>query len=304
LLGDLVVSLPPLQSLIESTSEDVCLVVRSPVQQGLAERVPGLAASVEEPLFIRSPDFPNQKIYNLRAHPLQTDFVWGSPAFYERYPGFGVSETVRQICRDLQIDDGQSRLRPLKFSLDEKLEGKIALIPASAAPIKHWPQSNWLTLHQRLRQLGKETVLIGEIKENSPVKFLYENGLQWIHTPTITDALDAISSCAGVVSVDTGLMHLAVHQGIKTVALFREYTFFLREYPHARNIVAPPCEKTCLEGQFDFAPNAQLFFSDWSVDDSYLYWNNMRCKQEEGGCLSRISVDTVIDAMIGQGILE
>jgi hypothetical protein len=303
LFGDLVVSLPPLQRLIASSSDDVCLVLRSTAQQGLAERIPGLAASISEPDFLRSPEFQSERLYNLRAHPLQTDFVWGSKEFFAKYPNYGIREVIRRICDDFRIDDGQNSLEPLQYKFDKRFQEKIVLIPGSTAPIKNWPQSYWLELHQKLKQLGKESVLIGEMKENSQLKHLCEQGVPWIQTPTIIDALDAISSCAGVVSVDTGLMHLAVHQGISTVALFREYSFFARDYSHAKNIIAPACQDNCLEGQFDFVPNANLFFPDWKSDDSFNVWSNMRCKQEERGCMSKISVDAVMNALVEQGIL-
>lgn len=297
LLGDLVVSLPPLQSLIEESKEDLCLIMRSPAQRGLDKRIPGLASAISEPEFLRHrQNDPELKLINLRAHPLQTDYVWGSQEFKTRFPNYRISDVIAQICRDLQIEDGQRELKPLVAREHSELKNTVILVPGTASPIKQWPSRNWLSLKQKLEALGIPVLVLGEPRYNSQVASLLQSGMPWIPTPFLYDALDLISSARAVVAVDTGLMHLAVHQGIKTVALFREYTMFLRDYENVRNVFAPDCSPLCREREFCFSPNATEFFPDWSNDAALSHWSNLKC-QERRSCMSFINVDLVLASL-------
>ena len=306
LLGDLVVSLPPLQSLVEAhAADDVCLILRSPAQLGLAQRIPGLRHVILENEFLQLPESERKQVFNLRDHPLQTNYVWGSPAFYAKYPGYGISDIIREICHDLGIPDGQNELVSLQYTERADFVGKVLLIPGTAAPIKTWPNSHWLALQRELAAMGKSGVMIGEPRVNAQIASLIQAGMPWAPTRTLADALDAISSAACVVSVDTGLMHLAVHQGVQTVALFRDYTMFLRDYPHSRNLIANDCSAECKRGEFDFCPNVQVFFDDWNADKIFEFWNNMKCKQEQSeSCMARISVESVLAKLEDNGSLN
>src|ERR1700680_4004126 len=78
-LGDLVVSLPAIQALIRGSraeGDEVWLVARAPTQRLLAERITGLAGSVDEASF--DPCREGGRFVDLRDHPLQRDFWWGS----------------------------------------------------------------------------------------------------------------------------------------------------------------------------------------------------------------------------------
>jgi ADP-heptose:LPS heptosyltransferase len=271
------------------------LIIRSPAQEGLAHRIPGLKKVMKETEFLNLPPQERANVYNLRDHPLQSQFVWGSPEFYAEYPGFGIGDIIRVICKDLGIQDGQANLLPLNAIQRADSAGKIILIPGTAAPIKRWSSANWLRLHQELKLIGIDSVMIGEPRVNSQIAGLMKSGMPWIPTRTLADALDAISSSLGVVSVDTGLMHLAVHQGLKTVALFREYTMFLREYPHAKSLLAQSCAQECRAGEFSFAPNASTFFTDWGSDQIFSHWNALQCRvPEDQSCMSTITVEKVL----------
>src|ERR1700674_2050017 len=78
-LGDLVVSLPAIQALIHrgrACGEEVWLVARSPAQSLLAGRITGLAGTVDEGSFNPRPG--DGRFVDLRDHPIQRDFWWGS----------------------------------------------------------------------------------------------------------------------------------------------------------------------------------------------------------------------------------
>ena len=73
-LGDLVVSLPAVQGLIEEGWE-TWLVARSALQQALAERIDGLAGSLREERF--EPAAAEGAWFNLRDHQLVPPGVQG-----------------------------------------------------------------------------------------------------------------------------------------------------------------------------------------------------------------------------------
>lgn len=304
LLGDLIVSLPPLQSLIESSKEDVYLILRSPAQEGLESRIPGLSGTIKESDFLKLSKPDRSIVYNLRDHPLQTGYVWGSPEFETAFPGYRISDVIRDICRDLKIEDGQTRLKALSFVSRPEVQGKIILIPGSSGPIKEWCSAKWLELQLQLKNSGFESLMIGEPRVNRQVAELLKSGMPWLPTPFISDALDLISSARAVVSVDTGLMHLAVHQGVKTVGLFRDYTMFLRDYPHTGILQAPACDPLCRQSEFAFCPNNTVFYTDWSRDSIFDYWNSLKCRSSESKCMARISVDSVLNELDKLGVFS
>src|SRR5579864_3254815 len=81
-LGDLVVSLPAIQALIErgrAQGVETRLVARSEAQAGLAVRIAGLTGWVHEESFDRHDH--DGRFVDLRDHPLQRDWWWGSPEF-------------------------------------------------------------------------------------------------------------------------------------------------------------------------------------------------------------------------------
>ena len=81
-LGDLVVSIPVVQALIADgrrTGDETWLVARSASQALLSQRIPGLAGCVDEETFRPVPG--TDRVVDLRDHPLQRDYWWGSAEF-------------------------------------------------------------------------------------------------------------------------------------------------------------------------------------------------------------------------------
>ena len=307
LLGDLIVSLPPLQSLIAS-GEEVYLIERSSSQCGLAGRIPGLAGSIKETDFLKMNLDRSSCFVNLRDHPLQTDYIWGSREFETKYPAYRIAEIVREISLSFGITYAAMNMVPLKVIPRYEDQGKTVLIPGTASPIKKWPTEYWIELFNMLSASGQECLLLGEPEQSVQIAELIEAGLPWKATPLLCDALDMVSSAKQVVSVDTGLMHLAVHQGIQTVALFREYITFLREFPHATNLVAPPCSASCLSSckqeEFSASPNASVVYDDWNHDAGSAYWANLSCIGFKGSrCMDFITPETVWNALAARKLM-
>ncbi len=293
-LGDLIVSIPILQSLI-STGSPTYLIMRSPAQWGLSDSLEGLAGSIREdefePLSLGSQD----KFFNFRDHPLQSDFIWGSGEFEERYPGYKINDVLKGICADWGIEADFENLNPLPFRKRAECSDRVLLIPGSSGRFKCWPVKHWLDLNDKLQDSGLKTLIIGQPDRSDVVGTLVKVGLDHIETPTLKDALDVVSSSLCAVSVDTGLMHLSVHQGIPIVALFRYNNMFMRPYSKTRNFIAPICAPECIEAEFEGAPNEKLEYKVWE------HWAPMTCALQDPAlsCMSKITPDGVFEAVTG-----
>lgn len=295
-LGDLIVSLPALQALI-NTGEPTYLIMRSSAQEW-AGLISGLTGGIREDDFNVSSLTADDVYYNLRAHPLQTDYIWGSSEFERKYPGFKINDVLKGICTDYGISADFDNLTPLKFNRLSGIEEKIVFIPGSGGIVKCWPALQWLKLAGLLGELGREVIVIGQPEQSEIVRKLVDSGLDYVPTPEIGDALAVVSSAACVIAVDTGLMHLAVNQGTPTIALFRYNTMFLRSYNHARSLVARVCDAPCIEREYSQVPNKVVEY----VGDlgSAEYWGTWRCavEVEQDRCMTTITPELVHDSIV------
>jgi hypothetical protein len=241
-LGDLIVSLPVVHGLIASGRETV-LVTRSCLQEGLAERILGLAGAIKETDL--GEDFDGD-YFNLRAHPIQTEYWWGTPEFEAKYGKLKINEILAIICQDMRLAARFAQLIPLVRNEYAATKGKVILLPGTDGAYKFWEKNYWLEVAGRLHKCGDQVVVIGQPDRCQAVRELCESGLDWVETPTLGDAVDAISSSKLVIGVDTGLMHVAVQQGVRTVALYRSDPIYLRQYPQVAALTANPCKPECV----------------------------------------------------------
>src|SRR4029453_3493130 len=226
-LGDLIVSLPAVQGLI-ACGQPTWLVTRSEFQVGLAERIPGLAGPIAEGELPGKFRPHTDAYYNLREHPIQTNYWWGSPEFERDFSGYRINDILDLICRDLKIPADFRRLVPLACEFKPEFSETIVFLPGSDGSYKCWPNENWQALGRKLQRLGMHCVMVGEPNNSNEVCELAQAGMSWVPTPTLAQALDVLSSSRAVVGVDTGLTHLAVHQGQPTVAVFRQNPIYYR----------------------------------------------------------------------------
>lgn len=278
-LGDLMVSLPALQALI-ATGVPTFLVSRSPMQEGLEDRISGLAGVVREVDFDPSKLSKEDVFYNLRNHPLQTDYIWGMGEFESRYPGYKITQVLMGICEDFGIDADYSQLLQLPFNRREEVQDTVVFVPGSAGIVKCWPVFHWLELAERLKSRGIKCAVVGEPDRSTIVESCLENGLGHVETPTITDALDVLSSSRCVVAVDTGLMHVAVQQRVPTVSLFRYNVMFQRDYSHVRSLSAPRCPQECTDIEYGGEPNKVVSYDSFEPNEKRLYWESWHCTKE------------------------
>lgn len=297
-LGSLVSNLAAIDALVRRGDSPV-LVLRSSAQKALVERIPGLSLTVMESDFDEAKLSGNDNYINLRDHPLQTDHVWGSDEFAAQFPGIFFEDVLETICRDKGILIDLDRLTPLKHSPCPSTAGKIVLVPGSNGSQKCWPVSHFSQLAEKLAHQGLQCVVVGEPQQSEFVKGCVEKGLPWHQTPDFGSAIDAVSAARAVVSVDTGLMHVAIHQGIPTVALFRKSNMFLKTRSHTRYLQAPPCAPDCQALQSGHANNNTIAFdSAAGFNAAQFYWLRWQCTEdEETRCMSQITSDSVSTAL-------
>ena len=289
-LGDLVVSLPAVQALIDA-GQATYIVTRSHLQEGLAGRIPGLAGSVREPEFEPAALGAGDRYYNLRDHPLQTGYWWGSPQFECDYPGYTINDILSRICLDLGLQADFGTLKPLSHVPCRQAKDKVVFLPGTDGSYKSWPLGSWLELSERLSGQGVGCLMVGQPEASEAVRALISLALPWSPTPLLSDALDLISSAAGVVGVDTGLTHLAVHQGIPTVALYRHRPVYVRYYDHTANLQAKPCAEECTRSSLGQCYNHLTDFKSFKPQT----WH---CQlPEDLRCMTAIGVSDVISRL-------
>ena len=244
-LGDLVVSLPAIQALIES-GHPVWLVARAPSQRLLAERISGLAGVVEEAELTCG---PGDRLVDLRDHPLQRDFWWGSAAFEAQFGRLTINDILERICGDFGIEADFSSPRPLRADPRSDLSSAVLLVHETDGADKVLPAGHWAAIDAMLRAEGHDTAMV--LKEVGPS--LVDVPVLLAPTPAV--AVDVLSSCRGVIGVDTGLTHIAVQQGTPTVTICRLNSVYVRPWPHSAALRGDACTDSCLDAEARYAYN-------------------------------------------------
>lgn len=287
-LGDLIVSLPVIEGLIQ-TGEPTWLITRSSLQEGLSERIPGLAGTVNESEFLSKKLAPTERFVNLRDHPIQKNYWWGSPDFDQVFGEAKINDLLGKICYDMGIPVRFDRLKPLPFKNRPEAQEKIIFLPGSDGSYKEWPCEHWLTLASLLRMRNYEVLVLGQPQSSNLVQSVIKRGLYWLETPHLSDALDLISSSLAVIAVDTGLMHLAVHQNIPTIAIYRYRPVYLRPYQHCYPVIAEPCHPRCIEAVGAGGRSQEMNFLNFSPT----VWNCFADSKER--CLNKVYPNIVMD---------
>lgn len=254
-LGDLVVSLPIVQALIATGArkgEETWLVARSASQARLSERIPGLAGCVDEETF--PPVFGADRLVDLRDHPLQRDYWWGSPEFEAAFGPLDINQILDRIATDFGIHADFSAPTPLVSAPLPGLERTVLLVTETHGPAKAWPATEWESLAAQLRprfdvRRVTRTVTRGDLDSTA---------VPGLSVPTPGAAVDALTSCLGVIGIDTGLTHIAVQQRTPTVTICRHGSLYFRPWSHARALRGAACDAACVAVEHASAYNDRV----------------------------------------------
>ncbi len=254
-LGDLVVSLPVVQAAVRTgrcSGTETWLVTRSHVQVALAERINGLAGLVPEgDVSIR----PRQALVDLRDHPLQRDYWWGSPEFAASYGQLSINEIIARIGADLGVIGDFSAPEPLECEDRPDAEGLVLFVAEADGTAKQWATGRWVELAAALGRRGLDVAVVTRGEDGNA---LVGAGLVGLVAATPGDAVDVLSACRAVVGVDTGLTHIAVQQGTPTVTLSRTPAVYFREWDHTRLVTGSACDPVCRRVEKEYAYNQCL----------------------------------------------
>ncbi len=255
-LGDLVVSLPPIQAIIAADAP-VWLVARAPSQRLLAERIQGLAGVVDEDTLACG---RGDRLVDLRDHSLQRDVWWGSPAFEAEFGELTINDILSIICADFGIHADFTRPRPLATNAWRGLDATVLLVHETNGADKRWPAERWKKLAGLLLANGHQVAQLVKGDRPSPLDTV---GIPAVVAPTPGEAVDALSGCAGVVGIDTGLTHIAVQQGVPTVTICRRSSVYVRLWAHSRALRGGPCTEACLRAEARYAYNDRVSLRDF-----------------------------------------
>ncbi len=133
----------------------------------------------------------------------------------------------------------------------------VALCPGARHATKQWPESHWLALDHRLAAEGRARLWFSTAAERRALPALAaaveaDAASRWVQEPL--DRVAALLGHArGVVSNDSGLMHLAAARGRRVVALFGSTSPVLGFAPagegHEVLCRNEPCQPCTLHGR-------------------------------------------------------
>jgi ADP-heptose:LPS heptosyltransferase len=286
-LGDLVVSLPAIQALIarrRSEGVETWLVARSEAQASLADRIAGLRGWVDEESFDR--DGHDGRFVDLRDHPLQRDWWWGSAEFEDAFGALTINDILGRICEDFGIPADFTRPTPLAAVPRPELSASVLLVTETDGASKQWSAERWGSVVDGLRTRGLDVRLVARDEPPAQMRAL---GIPTAYAPSPGDALDVVGAARAVIGIDTGLTHLAVQQGTPTVTICRAPAVFVRPWPHARAVVGERCDDACMAVDKEYAHNAR-------VDLRGFRWQPRACPVG-GRCLDAVQPEQVLAAV-------
>lgn len=151
---------------------------------------------------------------------------------------------VPQLFVDSKLLEGAKKILPAEFLQT----GFISLAPSAAFPLKRWPVDYWKELIRLLPQTrfavlgGPTDVFLEELKEVDPRRVVNLAGkLSYLESSAV------VSLSNGLVSNDTGLMHVAEQIGKPCVALMGPAPFGFPSRPRTHifelDLACRPCSK-------------------------------------------------------------
>jgi hypothetical protein len=285
-LGDLVVSLPPIQAVIAARGrgEEMWLVARSPAQSALAERIDGLSGCIAEDDFDRNGH--DGRFVDLRDHPLQRDYWWGSAEFEAAFGPLSINDVLARISADFGLDADFTLPVPLTAHRLPHLRSSVLLVLDTDGPTKRWPADRWEALVSSIRDVGFE---VGAVTRDDVTVDLGGTQIKGVPASTPGEAVDVLSSARAVVGVDSGLTHIAAQQLTPAVMICRANPFYFRSWPHTRVVAGAACADACIAVEADYAYNER-------VDLSGFQWQPRHCPAD-GRCLEGVQPADVMRAL-------
>ena len=220
-IGDLVVILPILKNLKLNYMNKINVLVFNQAQKDLLTRTPYVDAAI---IFEGNPRsyVPKGEFYlDIAETEMESKYWWGSEEFINDLGKMHIYDVMKEC---VQIGGDYENIEPLQWNKVEPLSNKplILLGIGGRRGNKLWFNDYWLELYAKLQLLDFEIRSIGDKNHNGSdqISQLEQLGLPHYDTESLASCIDVISSATAVITIDSGLMHIAAMQGIPTVALF------------------------------------------------------------------------------------
>ena len=105
--------------------------------------------------------------------------------------------------------------------IDPAHSPKVFLLHGTTWPTKYWPEVMWLDLVAKLKAQDQEPLVTwGNDEERTRAERLVQAGATMIDRRPLDELIKVLKTCTRVVSVDSGLGHLAAALGIPTVGIY------------------------------------------------------------------------------------
>lgn len=171
----------------------------------------------------------------------------GSQSFVWPLKPWGIA-FKESLPKALKFPELSSALKT-QLRFDPKLT--VVLAPSAAWEMKRWPPDHWRKLIQLLPRHhffilgGPEDQFCAELAQTDPLRVQNLAGkLNWLESSRL------IQASLGVVSADTGIMHLSDYLGRPTFALIGPTAFGFPSWPNSRTLeVDLPCRPCTKDGR-------------------------------------------------------
>lgn len=254
-IGDFIATVPVLQALRAQWPAARIEIWGYPhiaelaVAAGLAESVVSLDRAEMARFFVPEPSFTDAQVVAVRSFDLVFNYLHdpvgqvrsnlllagakqvlsGSPLIrrghavpflLEPLQALAIFETELVPALDFSGElraQGRARLRALG------LKGRPVVVhPGSGSPAKNWPVERYVEVVRRLRDNGREVVLVlGEADAAAAARVAREvPELAVLTGLTLVELAATLSECAAFLGNDSGITHLAAAVGLPVVALF------------------------------------------------------------------------------------
>lgn len=254
-IGDFIATLPVLQAL-RAQWPAACLeiwgyphIAELAVAAGLAQTVVSLDRAEMARFFVPEPSFTDAQVAAVRSFDLVFNYLHdpvgqvrsnlllaGAKQVLSGSPLIKRGHAVPFLLEPLQaLALYENDLVPtLDFPAEMRARGRerlralglrghpVAVHPGSGSPAKNWPVERFVEIVRRLREKGREVVLVlGEADAAEAAVFARElPELPVLTELALVELAPALAECAAFLGNDSGIAHLAAAVGLPVVALF------------------------------------------------------------------------------------
>ena len=281
-LGDLVVSLPAIQALIARGRHDgveTWLIARSDAQASLTDRIAGLSGWVDEESFDREDH--DGMFFDLRDHPLQSDWWWGSAEFEDAFGALTINDILGRICADFGIPADFTRPIPLTAFPRPELRSSVLLVTETDGASKQWSAERWRSVANGLRARGLAMRLV---TRDEPAAEMRALGIPAARASSPGDAPPSSAT-------DTSHEVPPMSRQTAFSAPAARATDAAPTAPPAgpERTVQDPCDAACMAAEKEYAHNAR-------VDLRGFRWQPRLCPVG-GRCLDAVQPEEVLAAL-------